>query len=73
MLPLTSKPLSLIIIILALASLGKFQSCMDNYEFYDFNLNVCAACPVNCLTCYDTTACTACVSEYYLDSNSICV
>ncbi|ELP89083.1 protein serine/threonine kinase, putative [Entamoeba invadens IP1] len=45
------------------------QHCQDGY--YKNNEN-CLPCENECKTCYNTTYCTSCTSDFYLDSNGVC-
>lgn len=58
---------SLIIILLFSQEIA---ACNPNYEFTDPNSGLCLPCEYNCLTCYDTTYCLECMSEYYLNNNT---
>jgi hypothetical protein len=47
--------------------------CNPNYEYADPNSGICLPCDYNCQTCYDSTYCLQCMTEYYLTSNNTCL
>ena len=57
---------------LLLAIRPSSEQCLSNYEYYDYMTNQCKPCAANCLTCFDTTTCVACIEEYFLNSNNEC-